>query len=151
MTVLFKHFATLAGAAVLAAVALHAAPAAAQNKEFCVARLPFPPVPPAKESKLVVYQAYVTPNVGMQNTVFDVHAQLQNQSSGTINLRVNTANLNAPGGGRWAAGQQSIRLTSYQPVDVIVAKLTVPGKTNTSPVDAWQVVDRLIQSCPFSK
>ncbi len=141
----------LAVAALAAVASITAAPAAAQQREFCVTRLPFPPVPPATQSKLVVYQAYAVPMVGQTNTVFSYHAQLQNQSSGTVILRVNTANLSNTNGGRWFSDRQTIRLTSYQPVDVIIAKLEVPGKSNVTPVEAWNVVDLLVRECPFSK
>jgi hypothetical protein len=142
----------IAFAATLAAVAaLHVTAASAQSRDYCVAKLPFPPVPPSKESKLVVYQAYAVPMVGANSTVFTYHAQLQNQSSGTITVSVNVANLSAPPAGRWTAGSQTFPLTSYQPKDVIIAKLTVPGKTNTIPVDAWNVVDSLVRQCPFSR
>lgn len=139
-------------AAVLAAAALlPAAPALAQGREFCVANLPYPPVPPATQSRLVIYQAYAVPKVGQGSTVFEYHAQLQNQSSGTIRVAVNVANLTVPPGGRFSAPPQVIRLTSYQPTDVVIATLTVNSQTNTAPVDPWTVVETLVRSCPFSR
>lgn len=142
--------------AILVALALIGAtsvalPAAGQQRELCVAMLPFPPAAPATVSRLVVYQAYAVPDVKSDHTLVRYHAQFQNQSSGTVRLIVRPQLAgNFPPGSRWQNPSQTVTLTSYQPVDVILGILRVPGQINQlSPQpDAWSVVNALTPDCP---
>ena len=142
--------------AILAALALIGAtgvalPASAQQRELCVAMLPFPPVAPATVSRLVVYQAYAVPDVKSDHTLVRYHAQFQNQSSGAVRLTVRPQLAgNFPPGSRWQNPSQTVTLTSYQPVDVVVGILRVPGQINqlSRLPDAWSVVNALTPDCP---
>ena len=140
----------VAALAVMAAFGA-ALPASAQQRELCVALLPFPPVPPAHVSRLVVYQAYAVPDVKSNHTLVRYHAQFQNQSSGTIRLTVRPVLAgNFPPGSRWENPSHTFTLTSYQPVDVVVGILRVPGQINqlSRLPDAWSVVNALTPDCP---
>lgn len=126
-------------------------PAAAQQRELCVAMLPFPPVPPATVSRLVVYQAYAVPDVKADHTLVSYRAQFQNQSSGTVRLTVRPQLAgNFPVGSRWDPPSQSFTMTSYQPVDALIGVLRVPGQINqlSRLPDAWSVVNGLLPECP---
>lgn len=140
----------LSALAIMGAVGL-ALPAAAQQRQLCVAELPFPPVAPATVSQLVVYQAYAVPDVKSDHTLVRYHAQFQNQSSGTVRLTVRPQLAgNFPPGSRWQEPSRSFTMTSYQPIDVVVGILRVPGQINqlSRLPDAWSVVNALTPDCP---
>jgi hypothetical protein len=134
----------------VAAILLPAIPALAQAREYCVERMPYGPLAPDTRSRLIIYQAYAVPTVRQGSTVIEYRTQLRNRSSGTINVSVNLAILTAPPGARFAAGP-AFQLRSNENFDVGVAALIVNGQTATVPVEAWGVIERLFQSCPFTK
>ena len=142
---------TLMAALALGAVFGGALPASAQQRELCVALLPFPPVHPATVSRLVVYQAYAVPDVKSDHTIVSYHAQFQNQSSGTVRLTVRPVLAGSfPPGSRWVNPSHTFTMTSYQPIDVVVGILRVPGQINqlSRLPDAWSVVNALTPDCP---
>ncbi|MBS7791213.1 hypothetical protein KTR66_14510 [Roseococcus sp. SDR] len=135
----------------LAGVAGVTLPAAAQQREICVAMLPFPPVPPATVSRLVVYQAYAVPDVRADHTLVSYRAQFQNQSAGTVRLTVRPVlGGNFPVGARWDPPSQTFTMTSYQPVDALIGVLRVPGQINqlSRLPDAWSVANAFLPDCP---
>ncbi len=141
----------LMAALALGAVAGTTLPAAAQQRELCVALLPFPPVAPATVSRLVVFQAYAVPDVKVDHTLVSYRAQFQNQSAGTVRLTVRPVLAgNFPAGSRWENPSQTFTMTSYQPIDVVVGILRVPGQVNqlSRLPDAWAVVNALTPDCP---
>ncbi|MBX9748486.1 MAG: hypothetical protein K5Q68_02615 [Roseococcus sp.] len=128
-----------------------ALPAAAQQRQLCVAQLPFVPVPPATESRLMIYQAYAVPDVRSDHTLVSYHAVFQNQSAGTVSLTVTPALAGSfPTGSRWTEASRTFTLTSYQPIDVVVGILRVPGQINqlNQLPEAWSVVNALTPTCP---
>lgn len=146
-----KNSRILLSALAIMATAGIALPAAAQERQLCVAELPFPPVAPHTVSRLVVYQAYAVPDVKSDHTLVRYHAQFQNQSSGTVRLTVTPRIAgNFPTGARWVEPTSTFTMTSYQPIDVVVGILRVPGQINqlSRLPDAWSVVNALTPNCP---
>lgn len=140
----------LSALAIMGTVGL-ALPAAAQERQLCVAELPFPPVPPHTVSRLVIYQAYAVPDVKSDHTLVRYHAQFQNQSSGPVRLTVRPQPADSfPTGARWQEPSRTFTMTSYQPIDVVVGILRVPGQISqlSRLPDAWAVVRALQADCP---
>ncbi len=108
-------------------------------------------MPPATVSRLVVFQAYAVPDLKSDHTLVSYRAQFQNHSSGTISLTVRPRLAgNFPPGAPWENPSQTFSLTSYQPVNLVVAILRVPGQINQPSrlPAAWGVVNGLTPDCP---